>query len=186
MLRRLALTLPLLAAACRSPDPGIEAVELMKLPPPIAGADPAVRHAEPAELPARLAVRWQGDGVAYAVDERGTEPATLDVGYRMLLGASIFWTARCGDEEPQWLGGTEVGPSPSPLDLGCEGWTVFGGHWNDASRRCVIEAEIEVFETDVPAFPNWGPDGGHYRVIWRKTLRAEVPARAPPTANAPD
>lgn len=171
MLHRPTWMLVLLAAACRSPDP------MAHLAPsaPIAAADPAVRHDETVRLPTRLRVERDGGQVAYGVDEKSLETVTLDVGRKMVLGANIVWTARRGKDQPEWLGEEQ-----GSLD--------FGEAISTSFRRVekepwVLEAAIEVFETDIPPHHFWMPTRGRYRVLWRRTLRADVPAQADDTAD---
>jgi hypothetical protein len=161
---RIGLALLLLVAACRSPDP----MACFEPSEPIADADPAVRHDETVKLPTRLRVERDGDQLEYGVDEKSVVPVTLDVGRKMILGTRIVWTARRGDAEPEWLSEEE-----GSLDYGESISTSF---CSVEDAPFVLEAAVEVFETDIPPHHFWTPERGRYRVLWRRTLRADVPA----------
>jgi hypothetical protein len=140
--------------------------EAMAPSEPIADADPAVRSAKTVQVPARVWVERNDDHVAYGVNEE--MPVTLDVGHKMILGTRIVWTARRGQAEPEWLGA-----DLSSVDYGEAACTSFRPVEHEPY---VLEAAIEVFETDIPPHHFWTPERGRYRVLWRKTLRADVPA----------
>ena len=41
-------------------------------------------------------------------------------------------------------------------------------------KRCVIEVDYEIFETDIPSQHAWSPHSGKYKVLWKTTLRKVV------------
>jgi hypothetical protein len=38
-------------------------------------------------------------------------------------------------------------------------------------KRYVVEEDVSIFETDVPAQHMWSPESGRYRVIWAEKLK---------------
>jgi len=38
-------------------------------------------------------------------------------------------------------------------------------------KRYVIEEDVSIFETDIPAQHMWSPESGRYRVIWAEKLK---------------
>ena len=183
MLHRRYLTwaLVLLTCACRSrPSTSDDAADMDKqLEPdmemfapasPIEGADASMRHNESVDLPTRIRVQLQGNVVAYGVDEKSLQKVTLNVGYKMILGEHLVWTVRSAEQEPEW-----ICEGKGTL---CYGESSSTGYWyglEEPGRSFTdfsFEAAIEVFETDIPARHIWVPSAGHYRVLWRKTLRS--------------
>jgi hypothetical protein len=94
------------------------------------------------------------------------------VGHKMVLGMTMKLyiypegTPRPPQPRMEELGGTPRKVSNLPHFYPSE---PFG--FIQRGKPYVIEEEIEIFETDIPAQSMWGPESNKYKVLWQTTLR---------------
>lgn len=163
---------PLLLAALALAGAGLaQEGPMFPEPPPIADADPAVRHDRAMFLPAALVL--EGPPGRLSAHWSLLERVHLEVGHRMVLGTEIALEARAGGElvteRLSLTGGVEgLCSVVNPVALLPELAALEG--------EVVIEATVRIFETDVPPQHMWSPQAGrHYRVLHERTIRTTRP-----------
>lgn len=130
-------------------------------------ADPAVRHEMEVKAPTRLTVNHHGYRVNFGVDTTHLETVKVSVGEKMVTGLKYHVRIYPADHRPA-----------EEQQLGLDGQIRFediGAFTRTLpARRSVVEIDLEIFETDMPAQHMWMPGGDKYRVIWRRTLSQVV------------
>jgi hypothetical protein len=143
--------------------------------PRIADADPSVIHEVDARIPTALSVTRTPDQLSYQFDRASSQTVKIMVGKNMVTGVRAeFRVYPQGTAPPQqpaiWLG---------------EGLGGFnsGAFFMNRTRDGIplpgvtytIEADIAIFETDIPTQHTWSPTGSpNYKVLWRTTLKQLV------------
>ena len=160
---------------CRSDAPRATAIadsssDPFPIIPPIADADPSVRHPVPVRLPTAMLVARHGDSLTVSFPT--LEKTNLMVGHKMVTGIMLEDTVyRDGAAQPRGgsLGdGLEFESSTNVLTLGRAGIPKPG-------QEFTLEHRVTMFETDLPAQHMWSPQSGkHYRVLWVRTFRETV------------
>jgi len=138
-------------------------------PPPVPGADPAVREEVVLLVPASLSVRKAEDG-ALAVSWVTTAPEAvrLAVGKHMVVGTRIDEGVWAGERRLEAHDGEALFDG-EPLEA-ADG-TSFLRDLPDTSPL-VLRAKVQIFETDIPGQHMWSPTGDRYRVLWERTYEA--------------
>jgi hypothetical protein len=152
--------------------------------PPTPDADPSTRHAVEVSIPARLSVQRAPSSLSVAYDLASLRNVTIMVGKKMIIGmkdefrvylegdtrsvpyrSSSEFEVKQKDpaiplSNPNFLKSTEI------LSSDHDGIPAAG-------RRHVVEHDIILFETDIPAQHMWGPESSkNYRVLWEEKLNA--------------
>jgi hypothetical protein len=163
-------------AGCTTPQQPKPAPEWHGFPivPPIPDADPAVRHPVTLQVPTRIEVERTTETIAFSIDRSALEPADVTVGLQMLTGVTSEWFVyRVGESRPAepfcsgLSGGVEFNLGTSFVNTKQRGIPVPG-------EQYVIEVDLAVFETDIPAQHFWSPHSEKYQVLWTRTLRQTV------------
>jgi hypothetical protein len=143
--------------------------EPFRIIPPIADADPSVRHAVLMRVPTRMLVVRHRDSLAVSFPT--LETTNLMVGHKMVTGVmredAVIYD---GLAHPRGmsLGGVVFETSTNVLTFGQEGIP-------KAGREFTLEQRVTIFETDMPVQHMWSPQSGkHYRVLWARTFRETV------------
>jgi len=169
------ILLSAVCAGCRSSAPKApEVAESHFAPfsivPPVADADPSIRHPVAVQVPTVMQVVRQGNSLTVSFPKLQT--TNLMVGYKMVTGLmredSIY---RNGVAQPRGMslqGGFGFDPGTNVLTLGRDGIP-------EAGQEFTIEHRVTMFETDLPAQHMWSPQSGkHYRVLWTQTFRETI------------
>lgn len=140
---------------------------------PIVEADPAVREEREVLVPSGFQTARTADELVVCEDAGPLVPVKLMVGHKMVLGTTrklyIYQegTARPGTPMMEGLSsGTPGGVSKIPRSYPAE---PFG--FVQRGKPYVVEIEVVIFETDIPAQHMWSPQSKKYQVLWRTTLR---------------
>jgi hypothetical protein len=144
-----------------------------QLLPPIADANPSIRHSISVRVPTRLKVERTADTLSVTINTNSFESANLTVGTNMVTGVqSKIYVYPEGEPRPAnggfGLGGTD-------FNLG----TIFRHTKQDGiplpGKKYVVELDLILFETDIPPQHMWSPQGSKsYKVLWRRTLKQTV------------
>lgn len=142
---------------------------------PIADADPAVREEQEVLVPTALTAVRNGGVVEVGQDNETLKTIKLMVGSKMLVGMStelyVYPEGGARPAQPQRMGlsgpPSKSSKSKSLLHPRPDGFLQPG-------KPYVIEQEVVIFETDIPAQHMWNPHGERYKVLWRATLRQTV------------
>ncbi len=141
--------------------------ELFPAIPPIAEANPAIRHVVVARVPALMRVERHGDSFAIAFPTLQT--TNVSVGYKMVTGIlreeSVCWG---GKAYPLGIS-TEDGFNCS---AGTNTLAVSRDKLPEPGQEFAFEHRVTLFETDLPAQHMWSPQGGKfYKILWTCTFR---------------
>ena len=138
--------------------------------PPIADANPSVRHPLALQVPTSMFFDRRGN--SFMVGYSKFQSTTLTVGYKMVTGVM------CDDSI--YLNGVR-----RPLDGSMDGRVTFDCRTNiltlgrngvpPAGQEFTFERQVTVFETDLPPQHRWSPQSGkYYRVLWTRTFKTAV------------
>lgn len=142
--------------------------------PPIADADPSIRHPFSVQVPTALLIRRTEDELA--VGFAPLRSTNLTVGSKMVTGTE--WEMHIyRDGAPVQLQRHPVRSVGTGLRF--EPWeTTFTTKQDglpQAGEEYVVELRLTMFETDLPAQHMWSPQSGkHYRIMWTQTFRETV------------
>jgi hypothetical protein len=140
---------------------------IFRHPPPIADADPNRKSPQVFRLPTGIVVQHTDSCNLFIIDRATTEDITLDVGYKMVTGmsANIYvWSngMRKGTISMQ-AGCCFVGQEIYRIN--CPADTI------QPASVDSVEAELTLFETDIPSQHMWEPFSSRYKVLWTRTIR---------------
>lgn len=142
--------------------------------PPIADADPAIRHPVSLTAPTRLVIQRLGGSLAVAADTNSFISTNLTVGTNMAIGTQYEWVIypvgapRPAHGDRGLAGSFRFVISPTP-------WPVATDQTSPPGKKYVVELALTAFETDIPPQHMWRPDAGsHYRVLWQRTLKQTI------------
>ena len=154
--------------------------------PPTPDADPSTRHPVEVSIPARLNVQRTPGSLAVSYDLGSLRYVKITVGKKMTIGIkdelrvyvegderpSAYRTASessMNEKEPAVpLWGANLLKSTDTLTSVHDGIPT-------ARRRYIVEHDITVFETDIPAQHMWNPGGSRiYRVLWEERLKSAL------------
>lgn len=143
--------------------------------PPVAGADPSIRHPISVKIPTRLKLERTADTLSVAIDTNSFESTNLLVGTNMVTGIRSDWYVY------------PVGQArPAKGRAGFSGLQNFYSvrmvnYWHtqpdgipQAGKSYVVEVDLVAFETDVPPQHMWNPYDKNYRILWKRTLKQTV------------
>jgi hypothetical protein len=140
--------------------------------PPTADADPSIRHDVIVAVPARLSVERTPDRLIVGFDLTSAESVKITLGDRMTMG--VKWELRVwgeGEARPvEANGGVGLGGPVTSSDLGLQSDKTFlnraQGGIPVPGKSYIVEEDVSVFETDIPAQHMWSPTSKKYRVLW--------------------
>ena len=137
--------------------------------PPIADADPSIRHPVPVRVPTLMLVVPHGNSLMVSFP---TLETNLMVGHKMVTGITREDSVSCdGVAQSRGLSledGLAFESSTNVLTLGQDGIPQPG-------KEFTLEHRVTMFETDLPAQHMWSPQSGkHYRVLWTQTFRETI------------
>ena len=143
--------------------------------PPIADADPTVRHPVSIRVPTRLKIVRTADAISAEVDTNSFEPETITVGTNMATGVETEIEIYPSGQPPKdksgsgMMGGgtTELPPVSGSWHTAKDGIPVPG-------KKYDVEVNLKIFETDIPPQHMWGPQSEKYKILWQRTLKQTV------------
>ena len=176
-MRRLCIIMVFAAvcAECQPSDRGLQAAvvpgtNLFPVIPPVADADPSIRHPVSVRVPNVMRVVRRGDSLTISFPSLQT--TNLMVGYKMVTGITIEERVyRDGVAQPRGMSiqdGLIFESTTNVFALGREGIP-------QAGKQFTFERQITMFETDLPSQHMWSPQSGrHYRVLWTRTFKEMI------------
>jgi hypothetical protein len=160
-----------------SPTQANPAHLLFPQPQPITDGNPAVRHEVEVKVPTRLIVLQSDGKVSFAISPTDFETAKLSVGEKMVTGLNVVMRRYPEDKPPASPWDDILSEqAESPTDIG-EMLRDYSGMASApmTSPRMVVEADLVIFETDIPPQHMWRPkEGKQYRVLWERALKQVV------------
>jgi hypothetical protein len=147
--------------------------------PPTPDADPSIRHDVVVAVPDRLSVERTPDRISVRFDSASPESVKITLGDRMTMG--VKWELRVwgeGDARPaEPNGGVSMASPITSSDLGV--LKNAGGILNRAQggipapgKSYIVEEDLTIFETDIPAQHMWSPTSKKYKVLWEGKLQS--------------
>jgi hypothetical protein len=146
--------------------------------PAITNANPAIREKVQVKIPTRFKIERTADTLTITLDANSLETTNLMVGKNMVTGIETEFNIY-GVEN-----GQIIVPSKSQENLGLQDGLDFGFEpytWHSAQdgipmlgTRYVVEENLKIFETDIPAQHMWNPQSKNYKVLWQRTLKQNV------------
>jgi len=146
-------------------------------------ADPSTRHQVEVSIPTRLSVQRAAGRFSISYDLASLRNVKITVGSKMTIGMKDELRVYIkGDARPSRyrsvLEGSmsETAPRAVPLPdanllKSTETLTSAQDGIPAAGKRYIIEHDIILFETDVPAQHMWSPESSrNYRLLWEKKL----------------
>jgi hypothetical protein len=103
----------------------------------------------------------------------------ITVGKKMTIGVKyevrVFTQGDARPTDAASIGYASIREPVVPSDLGFLSGKTFlnkaQGGIPAAGKSYVIEEDVSIFETDVPAQHLWSPASGRYRILWAETLK---------------
>jgi hypothetical protein len=150
--------------------------------PPIADADPSVRHKVVLCLPDKLRVTRTDKTLSIEFDMASVQEVPVTAGKNMVMGIKDeLRVYAVGSPRPDRAG--SIGLSSS-LDFCTLEQRARGGFSTDivnrnqggipeSGKKYIVEKKMTVFETDIPSQHMWQPqDSTKYRELWSRTLKS--------------
>ena len=146
--------------------------------PPTADADPHIRHDVVVAVPTRLTVERTPDRIFVGFDLTSADGVKITLGDRMTMGVKHelrVWGE--GEARPAEANGGfgQAGPITS-TDLPLLNGKAFLDRAQDGipapGKSYVIEEDVTIFETDIPAQHMWSPTSKKYRVLWEGKIQS--------------
>jgi len=148
--------------------------------PPAPDADPSLRHAVVVPMPTRLSVERESDRLSVGFDLASARKINITVGKKMSIGVKYEMRVYAtGDPRPQSPGRVGYAGISEPIATSEPGFlngktflnSVDRGGIPAPGKRYVVEVDVNIFETDIPAQHMWSPEGSkNYKVLWEKKL----------------
>jgi hypothetical protein len=146
---------------------------------PTADADPSVRHEVLVPMPTRLSVERKSDRLSVGFHLASPRKVKITVGKKMSIGVKVEMRVYAkGDARPQSpgsIGYASIKEPITPSELGFLNGRAFlksaDGGISAPAKRYVVEEDVSIFETDIPAQHMWSPESGRYSVIWAEKLK---------------
>jgi len=137
--------------------------------PPLADANPFVRHSVSIRVPTKIKVVRSADTLSVEIDTNLFESTNLLVAKGMVTSIEyhlfIYPVAEARPKE----GGSGLS---GDFNLGVRFWHTKQDNIPLPWKRYVVEMDLAIFETDIPAQHFWSPQGSkNYKVLWRRTLK---------------
>ena len=140
--------------------------------PPIANANPSIRLPLVVHVPTRLKIERTTDMLSLEIDRSSLEATNLTVGTNMVTGVeSRIYVYPEGELRPE-DGGYSLGGAD--FNLGTRFWHAAQEGIPRPGKRYIVEADLVVFETDIPPQHMWSPYGKNYAVLWKRSLKQTV------------
>jgi hypothetical protein len=144
--------------------------------PPTADADPSIRHNVVVAVPTRLSVERTPDRLIVGFDPTPAENVKITLGDRMTMGVKNelrVWGK--GEARPvEANGGIGLGGVTSS-DLGLHRGKSFlqraQGGIPIPGKSYIVEEDVSIFETDIPAQHMWSPTSKKYSVLWEGKIQ---------------
>ena len=139
----------------------------------IADADPSISHPISVRVPTKLKSERTPEMLSVEIDTNSFESTNLMVGTNMVTGSDNCLyvypidAPRPSQAKVESISGIDclIGGVFHETDL--DGIPVPG-------KKYVVEADLIIFETDIPPQHMWEPYGKNYKVLWRRTLTQTV------------
>ncbi|HLZ53091.1 MAG TPA: hypothetical protein VKS19_01300 [Verrucomicrobiae bacterium] len=134
--------------------------------PPIANADPSVRHEVMVTVPTRFFIERTSSTVSFWVDSRSFVRTNISVGTNMLVCFQDELMTRDGDAWTN-ISGTQLNGG-----LGRD----FGEATLDTAAHLMptnnsdFKMTVQIFETDIPPQHLWDPYSEKFRILWTGDL----------------
>ncbi len=146
--------------------------------PPTPDADPSIRHDVVVAMPTRLTVERTPDRISVGFDLTSAESVKVTLGDRMTIGAKYemrVWGE--GEARPvEANGGVGMGGPVTSSDLRLLNGKAFlnraQGGIPVSGKSYIVEEDVTIFETDIPAQHMWSPTSKKYSVLWEGKIRA--------------
>jgi hypothetical protein len=143
--------------------------------PPIANADPSIRHPISVKIPTRLKIERTADTLSVAIDTNSFESTNLLVGTNMATGIRSDWYVYpVGQARPAKGGVGFSGLQDFDLRGIINYWHTQPDGIPQAGKSYVVEMDLTAFETDIPPQHMWDPHDKNYRILWKRTLKQIV------------
>jgi hypothetical protein len=129
-------------------------------------------------MPTRLSVERTPDRLSVGFDTESPRIVKLTVGRNMTPGVKyemrVFARGGARPVDPGAVGYAGIREPVGPSDLSFLSGRAFlnstQGGIPAAGKRYIIEVDVSIFETNVPAQHFWSPVSRRYRVLWAETL----------------
>jgi hypothetical protein len=139
-------------------------------------ADQHIRHDVVVAVPTRLSVERTPDRLAVGFDLTSAEGVKTKLGDRMTMG--VKWELRVWEEGAarpvDANGGFSLAGPITSSDLGLLNGKAFlnkaQGGIPVPGKSYIVEEDVTVFETDIPAQHMWSPTSKKYRVLWQNKI----------------
>ena len=146
---------------------------------PTVDADPSVRHEILVPIPTRLSVERKSDRLSVGFDLASPRKVKITVGKEMSIGVKyemrVYTKGDARPQNPGSIGYTSIKEPATPSEPGFLNGRAFlksaDGGIPAPGKRYVVEEDVSIFETDVPAQHMWSPESGRYRVVWAEKLK---------------
>jgi hypothetical protein len=150
--------------------------------PPTLDADPNTRHQVEVSMPTRLSVQRAAGRLSVSYDLASLQNVKITVGKKMHIGIKdelrVYFEgdARPAQYRSVFEGSLNENEPAVPLSdanllKSMETLTSVQDGIPAAGKSYIVEHNIILFETDVPAQHKWSPETSrHYRVLWEKKL----------------
>lgn len=139
----------------------------------LSGDDGSARHRVVVSMPGRLRVQRTSSGLSVSYDLASLRKVKITVGEKMILGVRgeirVYPKGEARPAQFQRLFEGSVDEKDGNLNLwrSAENFEIPG-----EGKRYVVEHDLILFETDVPAQHMWSPGSRkNYRVLWEEKLR---------------
>jgi hypothetical protein len=147
--------------------------------PATSDADPSIRHEVVIPMPTRLSVERESNRLSVGFDLSSPRRVKITVGKKMSIGVKyemrVYAKSEARPQEPSGIGYAEI---KEPVTLSEAGFLNGRAFLNRAEcgipapgKRYVIEEDVAIYETDIPAQHLRFPESGRYRVLWAEKLK---------------
>jgi hypothetical protein len=148
--------------------------------PPTADADPSVRHEVVVPMPTRLSIERTPDRISVGFDSASPQSVKIMVGKLMSIGVKYEMRVYGeGEARPvEANGGVGLAGVNEPINPNVKAVLTNGkaflnraqGGIPAPGKSYVIEEDISIFETDIPAQHFSSPTSKKYKVLWENKL----------------
>lgn len=141
---------------------------------PVPDADPSNPHSIDVRVPTKLKFGRMERSITIEIDRDSLEPARIMVGDKMVTGVDMkLYVHRLGEPRQQPL--SEGRSSGVDFKLGTDFLNPSDPNYPAPGDKLQIEADLAIFETDVPSQHMWMPESPKYKVIWQRTIKRVWP-----------
>jgi hypothetical protein len=135
---------------------------------PTADADPSVRHEVLVPMPTRLSVERKSDRLSVGFHLASPRKVKITVGKKMSIGVKfemrVYAKGDARPPSPGSIGYASIKEPITPSELGFLNGRAFlnsaDGGIPAPAKRYVVEEDVSIFETDIPAQHMWSPESG--------------------------